>query len=159
MSNWTLKAVTEASWILERDGIKHSMVFVTENGLRIMGPMEQKLFSSTDELAQVLGGKLTIDAKDDDGSSGDEIGQVDGYPIKHGNVFDIEQGTIVTYAKASGSKVRFAAGYFAFDFDHGWTASYCPRTTTLETHPFIGPFRSKLEMQNAISAKKRERQI
>lgn len=156
MSAWTLKPVTDVTWILERDGVKHSMVFATEAGFRVIGPLEKKIYGSTDELSKALGGSLSVERRDDDSESGDEIGQVDGYPIKHSHAFDIAKDGLVTYSKAPNSKVRFAAGYYAIDFDHGWTSSYCPRTTTLDTHGYIGPFRSKLEMQNAISAKKRE---
>jgi len=70
-------------------------------------------------------------------------------------VFDVEEGDIVTYAKTTKGKARFAAGYYALDFDHGWTGSYCPRTSTLEENTYIGPFRTKLEMQNAMAQKKR----
>lgn len=156
MSIWNLKPVTETSWILECDDIRHSMVLITPDGLKILGPLERKTFTDTSDLQNYLGSKVTIEARDDDSESGDEIAQVDGYPIKHGSAFDIEKDLIITYAKAIGSKVRFAAGYYAIDFEHGWTASYCPRTNTLATHGYIGPFRTKLEMQNAISAKKRE---
>lgn len=156
MSAWTLRAVTESAWLLERDGVRHSMVVFNGESYKVIGPLEKKVFASLDDLDSMLGGGIKMENRDADGDAGDEIGQVDGYPIKHASAFDIELGEIVTYAKAHKSKVRFAAGYYAIDFDHGWTASYCPRLDTLHNHGYIGPFRSKLEMQNAISAKKRE---
>lgn len=159
MAGWVLKCLTESTWILERDGVRHSMVVATDQGLKVIGPLERKLFASMDELSAEVGGKLTVENRDEDGASGDEISHIDGYPIKHSNAHDINRDGLVTYSKAPNSKARFAAGYYAIDFDHGWTQSYCPRISTLETHGYIGPFRSKLEMQNAISAKKREIRI
>ena len=97
-------------------------------------------------LAKLLGGG---------GDDGDEIGEVNGYPIKHRVAFDIVEDEIVTYTKAAKSKARYAAGYFAIEFEHGWTPSYCPRIQTVLNNTYIGPFRSKLEMQNAMSQKKR----
>lgn len=156
MSGWTLRSVTESAWLLERDGVRHSMVVFNGESYKVIGPLERKLYASLDELDAELGGGIKMENREGDGEAGDEIGQVDGYPIKHASAFDIELGDMVTYGKAPKSKVRFAAGYYAISFEHGWTASYCPRLDTLQNHGYIGPFRSKLEMQNAISAKKRE---
>ncbi len=156
MAEWKLKPVSEIAWILEKDGNRHSMVSATGNGLKVIGPLERKLYSDLSDLSTELGADVSIDTRDSDGDTGDEINQIDGYPIKHSQVFDATSDGMVTYSKTSNGKVRFAAGYYAIRFDHGWTASYCPRLSTLLDNQYIGPFRSKLEMQNAISAKKRE---
>jgi hypothetical protein len=164
MTEWSLKPLTDTCWILHKDGSNHSMLNLTPDGLKAIGPIEKKLFASTDELESHLGSKVTIEVTERDDEQGDEIGNIQGYPVKHRNVFDIEEhehanGLLISYAKASKSKTRFAAGYFAINFEHGWTASYCPRWQTLEEHGFIGPFYSKLEMQNAVSAEKRKTKI
>lgn len=156
MSAWKLKPVSDTAWILEKDGNRHSMVSATDQGLRVIGPLKRKLYADLADLSSELGSDVAMEPRDADGDAGEEIGQVDGYPIKHSQVFDVVTEEIVTYSKTSGGRARFAAGYYAIRFDHGWTASYCPRLSTLTDNAYIGPFRSKLEMQNAISAKKRE---
>lgn len=155
MSSYKLKEITEASYILEKDGSNTGLVTITAEGFKVIGPFDRKLFMDADELTAYLGGSLQIEARETDDDKDDEIGQINGYPIKHKAVFDVEEGDIVTYAKTTKGKARFAAGYYALDFDHGWTGSYCPRTSTLEENAYIGPFRTKLEMQNAMAQKKR----
>ena len=155
MSHYKLKEITETSYILEKDGSNTGLVTVSTDGFKVIGPFDKKVFCDADELTRYLGGDLTIEARESEDDKEDEIGQINGYPIKHKAVFDVEEGNIVTYSKASKSKARFAAGYYALDFEHGWTGSYCPRTQTLEENQFIGPFRTKLEMQNAMAQKKR----
>lgn len=155
MIHWQLKDVSENSWILSKDGTMSALVVATADGLKVIGNMERKLFESADELGSYLGGTLTIEPRDADNEDGDEIGEINGYPIKHRVAFDIVEDEIVTYTKAAKSKARYAAGYFAIEFDHGWTPSYCPRIQTVLNNTYIGPFRSKLEMQNAMSQKKR----
>jgi len=155
MSSFKLKEITETSYLLEKDGSNTGLVTVTVDGFKVIGPFDRKLFANADELTKYLGGMLTIEPRESDDDKEDEIGQINGYPIKHKAVFDVEEGDIVTYAKTAKGKARFAAGYYALDFEHGWTGSYCPRTQTLEENAFIGPFRTKLEMQNAMAQKKR----
>ena len=154
MMHHILHELTDTSWILARDGTKIGLVTATADGLKYIGHGERKTFATADDLGDFLGGVVTIEGRDED-ESGDEIGNVEGYPIKHRAAFDITLGDVVTYAKTAKSKARFAAGYFGLHFDHGWTASYCPRSQTLEQYSYIGPFRSRLEMLNAIAAKKR----
>jgi hypothetical protein len=164
MNTWTLKALTDTSYILNKDGINHSIVTLTEEGLKAIGPLDQKLFPSTDDLEKYLGSSLSVEIKDTDSDDGEEIGNIEGYPIKHKTACDIEtvdtnNKQVITYAKITKSKARFAAGYYALLFDNGWTGSYCPRIQTLENYEFIGPFYSKLEMQNSISQKKRQSKV
>jgi hypothetical protein len=155
MSSFKLKEITESSYILEKDGSNVGLVTITVDGFKVIGPFDRKQFGDADELTQYLGGTLSIESRESDDDKDDEIGQINGYPIKHKSVFDVEEGDIVTYAKTAKGKARFAAGYYALDFEHGWTGSYCPRTQTLEENAFIGPFSTKLEMQNAMAQKKR----
>lgn len=155
MIQWQLKDVTESSWILSKDGTMTALVIATVDGLKVVGNLDKKLFNTVDELTLHLGGSLTLEARDSDDPDDEEIGEVNGYPIKHRVAFDIVEDDIVTYTKVSKGKARYAAGYYAIEFDNGWTPSYCPRLQTLTSNTYIGPYRTKLEMQNAMSQKKR----
>ena len=155
MIHWQLKDVTDNSWILSKDGTMSALVIATPDGLKVVGNISKKLFDSVDDLNEFLGGSLTLESRESDDADADEIGDVNGYPIKHRVAFDIVEGEIITYTKVAKSKARYAAGYFAIEFDNGWTPSYCPRIQTVLSNTYIGPFRTKLEMQNAMSQKKR----
>ena len=95
MSSYKLKEITEASYILEKDGSNAGLVTITAEGFKVIGPFDRKLFMDADELTAYLGGSLQIEARETDDDKDDEIGQINGYPIKHKAVFDVEEGDIV----------------------------------------------------------------
>ena len=154
MTEYKLKPITDTSWILMDNGTRLAMIISDGSGYKAIGQLERKQFSGLDDLSRFLKGTVSIEETEKE--SEPEVGHVEGYPIKHSTAHDIEVKGYPSYAKNSGSASRFAAGYYGVLFNHGWVTSYCPRTSTLDDNTWIGPFRSKLEMLNAISAKKRE---
>jgi len=157
MTEYKLRPITETSWILLDNGTRLAMIIADGTGYKAIGNLSHKRFDGLDHMGQLLGGSVSFEEIKEE--SEPEVGHVEGYPIKHGSAHDIEAGAYPSYAKNSGSSNRFAAGYYGILFAHGWVTSYCPKTTTLDENQWIGPFRSKLEMLNAISAKKREIRI
>ena len=152
MTEYKLKPVTETSWILHDHGTRLAIIVASDGKFKSIGKIEPKEFTSFDELEKLLKVSITVEevSVDDEPTAGD----IDGYPVKHNSVHDVETEKYPSYAKSSGSKIRFAAGYYGVNFSHGWVYSYCPKVNTLEENTWIGPFRSKLEMQNAITQQK-----
>jgi hypothetical protein len=58
------------------------------------------------------------------------------------------------YTKTSKSKSYYCAGYNNIKFNNGWVKSYCPKFITLNRYEFQGPFKTKIEMQEALKAAK-----
>jgi len=152
MTSARLKPVTDNSWILHDNGTRLAMIIKTADGYSAIGQLDRKQFNDLDDLEQFLGGKLAVDEPEEEKEA--EAGDVEGYPIKHSTSHDIKTDAYPSYSKVQGSSIRFAAGYYGVLFAHGWVYSYCPKTTTLEENQWIGPFRTRLEMQNAITQKK-----
>ena len=79
------------------------------------------------------------------------IKEVNGYPIKHDESFEImEEKQYSTYSKKEKSEDRYAAGYFSIQFKNKWQQSFCPRVNTLVNNPFYGPFKTKMELDHYI---------
>jgi hypothetical protein len=76
MSTYKLKEITEASYILEKDGSNTGLVTITADGFKVIGPFDKKLFGDADELTRYLGGELAIEARESEDDKDDEIGQI-----------------------------------------------------------------------------------
>lgn len=152
MIEFKLKPVTETSWILHSSGVRLAMIVANGSGFRAIGQIEKKEFDNLEDLSKHLGGPVEFEEVEQEAEP--EASDVNGYPIKHSTSFDVKEDKYPSYSKVAGSSLRFAAGYYGVLFAHGWVTSYCPKITTLEENKWIGPFRTKLEMRNAITQQK-----
>lgn len=153
MSSYSLKPITETSWILQQDGNRIALITKNNNKLHALGKLDQVLFDDFKALENYLGSKLEVEKHEDEEVS--ELGIISGFPAKHAGAQAIEGSELPVYRRSSTSNTFYAAGYYGVRFPNGWVQSYCPKLATLKENEFIGPFTTKLEMQNAISQKKR----
>jgi len=155
---YSLKPITENSWILTGDGDRLGLVNQLDGKILVIGRIEPKEYDNIAALQRKLGGKLhieemTVSIKEP------ELGNVGGFPVKHTTHFDPSTDPVPNYSRTVKSKTRYAAGYYALKFPQGWTHSFCPRLSTLAEYEYIGPFQTKLEMQHQISSKNREKTL
>ena len=151
---YKLKSITDSSWILYQSGNKKAMIISTPLGLTGIGNIPHKSFTDFNDLANKLNATISFDETEK--ITEPEVSKLDGYPVKHPHTFDVIQGDYYSYTKKQGSTIRFAAGHFGILFNYGWVTSYCPKVVTLDENKWIGPFRTRLELLSAISAKKKE---
>lgn len=80
-----------------------------------------------------------------------------GYPALGSETFNNEeQDNLPCFTKTENSKVFYAAGYYAILFENnGWTASFCPKVSTLRTNTFLGPFKTENDRDIVLLRKKR----
>lgn len=152
MKKFSLKPITEQSWVLFADGERSSLVSSSEVGIKVIGKIATGQYSSIDELRNKLGGKLTME-QPTEATVEKEVGEISGFPIKHSVWHNVELTPIPHYTRTPTSASKYAAGYYAVKFSNGWTPSFCPKLTTLSEYEYIGPFTTKLEMQHRISTK------
>lgn len=152
MNDYKLKQITETSWILTSSGDRLAVITCNDGEYTAIGRLDMKKFKTLDELKDHLGGHLSVEEPED--CTGTESGDVEGYPTKHQSAHDVKMDEYPSYAKTQGSTNRFAAGYYGVRFSHGWVHSFCPKVTTLQENEWIGPFRTKIEMSNAITQRK-----
>lgn len=158
MVKFNLKPITAASWILHSGGNRLALVYQRhENEFACMGQLSRKTFASLAELEHYLGGTLVVEeTAAADTSLSDEVGEIAGYPIKHDTVHDPQETPVPNYKKSANSDIRFAAGYYGVLFSNGWVAGFCPKLTTLSQYEYIGPFKTKLEMNHQISCQNKK---
>lgn len=147
---YSIKQLTDNSWILLEN--QNRLAVLTKNiqgKIQVLGNIEKKLFDTLSDVETHLGSKFEIE---ETVIQSQEIEKIRGYPIKHTAVSEVDSTELPLYKKGN---VVYTAGYYGIKFDHGWSASYCPKLLTLNSHEYIGPFTTKLEMQNSISQKKR----
>jgi hypothetical protein len=61
------------------------------------------------------------------------------------------QRKLPLFTKSAKSKSLYCAGYYIIKFDKGWVKSFCPKLITVERYETKGPFKSDLEMRQALS--------
>jgi hypothetical protein len=150
---YELKELTSTSWILQNSGVRVAVITKVDGVLNSIGKLDRKTFADLDDLSNFLGDNVEmVNTAEDD--QGDVLGDIKGYPVKHRSVVPTEDHRVLPVYKRG--KVSHSAGYYGIRFKNGWVTSFCPKLLTLEENEYIGPFRTRLEMLNAISQKKRE---
>lgn len=81
-----------------------------------------------------------------------------GYPVLDVDTFNHqERENLPCFTKSLSSKIYFAAGYYVILFENnGWTASFCPKLSTLRDREFLGPFKTEHDRDIVHLRKKRE---
>ena len=67
----------------------------------------------------------------------------------HNILYDVKK-SLPLFTKSIKSKSLYCAGYYIIHFDKGWVKSFCPKLMTIERYQYQGPFKSKIEMKNAL---------
>jgi hypothetical protein len=155
---YSLRPLAENSWILSADGDRIGLVTRTDNKINVIGKLDKKEYENFDELSKKLGSKIQIE-EPTPSTSDLETSVINGFPIKHTTYYNVATDPIVSYTRTEKSELRYAAGYYALKFPHGWTRSFCPKLSTIAEYEFIGPYTTKLEMQHQMLSKLKEIKI
>jgi hypothetical protein len=143
----------ENSWILSQDGNRIGLITKSDTGISVVGRLDKKQFGDIAELESHIGSKISIEQTVQTAEK--EAGDINGFPIKHEVFYNLENDPVPSYTRIERSSTRYAAGYYGLKFPHGWTASFCPKFATLADYEYMGPFKSKMEMQHHIGMKNR----
>ena len=57
---------------------------------------------------------------------------------------------IPVYTKSDTSKTFYAAGYYVLHFSVVWRNTYCVKLETLDNYEFVGPFKTKSELEAEV---------
>jgi hypothetical protein len=132
----TIQAIDEGGFVYVRDTTRER--FAT---IKLLSKAHNVLFDNTSAKKE----KSTAESHD-----------VHGFPVsnKPWNILWDVKHQFPVYTKTSKSKSFYCAGYYIIKFNNGWVKSYCPKFITLNRYEFQGPFKSKIEMQDALKAAK-----
>jgi hypothetical protein len=61
-------------------------------------------------------------------------------------VWDVQR-KLPIYSKTPKSKSLFCAGYYLIELNGSWEENFCPKNITVARYQYIGPFKTKEEMQ------------
>ncbi len=164
---YTKEIVKDKFWILENTGVKIGTIrFCSSDDFELnmknidVGSLTNEHISLT-ELTSRFGEKI-LESKESSVVKSNplserkalktSLGIVDEYPSKHIpyniETIELKGKQIPTYTKSKTSKVRYVAGYYGVRFPAKWGWFYGGKLNTLNTYGFIGPFKTKSEMQN-----------
>ena len=160
---YTTQIIKDKFWILEDAGVKLGTirkkddsdfeVIIRNEGIEIL---------STDALTTKYGSSILepkLVKRIESVEYGKSIDEVLGYPCKHKGfntvLKDIKGKQVPVYTKTENSKTLYAAGYYGLHFNGVWRNTYCVKLETLENYEFVGPFKSKSEVEaEALKASK-----
>lgn len=142
--------LTKKSWILSKRGGRYGIMRQTEAGYAIMGGPFSGKYKTIAAIEKKVGDKV----KFYESKIRTEIEEafIEGYPVRHAEYYDVElNNNVYSYAKKEGSKDRYAAGYYAFFMNRDqWAGRFCPRIAMFEKYDFLGPFKTKMEMDHTV---------
>jgi len=154
---YTVEIVKDKFWILEDSGIKLGTirrtkssdfeVIIREDGFETL---------SLNALTSRFGSKILKSRqvkKIESVEYGKDLDEVEGYPSKH-RAYNksMDDKNIPIYTKTEKSKVLYAAGYYGLAFPGaGWKNAYCVKRETLDNYEYIGPFKTKTQLEAEIN--------
>jgi len=154
---YTVEIVKDRFWIVEDAGIKLGLIRKTQSSdFEVI--MQDALAIETlpfDALTSKYGSKI-LESKQvkkiESVEYGKDLDEVEGFPAKHiGFNKKTDDAGIPVYTKTEKSKVYYAAGYYGLAFPGaGWKNTYCVKRETLDNYKYIGPFKSKTQLEAEI---------
>ena len=152
----TIKAkpvLKDKFWIVENNGERIGTMSWDERYM-FSGKKETVFFNSLNQLKQHFG-NFVFDNKTE---TEDRIrigaeNEVYGFPtncVPYQPVYDIKR-KLPLFSKSNKSKSYYCAGYYIVKFNKGWVKSFCPKLITVERYETQGPFKTDIEMKQALS--------
>ena len=139
-------------WIVEENEVKVGTLTVDDDKFMYSSSEGTKYFNSETALKKSFGDKFQISQYEPEKEKFIEK-DVYGYPTSctpHNPVLDVVR-KLPLFTKSVKSKSLYCAGYYIIHFDKGWVKSFCPKQITVERYETQGPFKTSLEMKQALS--------
>ena len=154
---YTVEIIKDKFWIVEDSGIKLGLIRKTGSSdfEVIMQDAVDIQTLNLDALTLKFGSKILESKQVKKTVSveyGKDIDEVESYPSKH-KAFNkaLDTNSIPIYTKTEKSKVLYAAGYYGLHFTGVWRNAYCVKRETLDTYEYIGPFKTKTQLEAEIA--------
>lgn len=145
--------INDKFWIVEENGVKCATLRKNEDNRFIMSNENgTKVFNNRKSITDHFGEEFfrAKIIKEADNASEKEV---HGYPCgttPYNSMYDIKR-KLPLYTKSLDSKSLYCAGYYIIRFDKGWVKSFCPKFITLQRYQFSGPYKTELEMKQALT--------
>jgi hypothetical protein len=141
-------------WIVESDGERVGTLSLTEDKYLFSSGASTQYFDSERALKNTFGKDVFTDTitqviKDKEVP----VKEVYNFPTScspYNSLYDVKN-KLPLFTKSNKSKSLYCAGYYIIHFDKGWVKSFCPKLITIERYNFKGPFKTDIEMRQALS--------
>ena len=147
--------VDDKFWIVEHDGKKIATIQTTTHGVVFVHNESREPFASIKTLCN----KYDITIKEAPKAKRKNTKQVDDYPCDvepFNALYDVSK-KIPVFTKEADSKSFFCAGHYLIKTNSTWIPTYCPKLILLNRSEFLGPFRTKTEMNEALKKARSKR--
>jgi len=138
-------------WIVEDKGARVGTLSLAEDKFLFSGPDGCHYYDSKRALTKTFGKDFVwsnITQVETDTEK-----EIYGYPtscIPYNTMYDLQK-RLPLFTKSNKSKSLYCAGYYIIKFDKGWVKSFCPKQITVERYETQGPFKTDIEMRQALS--------
>lgn len=140
-------------WIVEENGEKVAILHKKENNKYMLSSKQgETYFAKKDELVKTFGTDF-FQVTDKTKITRSEIRETYGFPTSchpYNPIYDVQR-KLPLFTKSKASKSLYCAGYYTIRFNKGWVRSFCPKLITIERYDHKGPFKTELEMKQALS--------
>ena len=139
-------------WIMEDEGVRVGTLSIDDDKFMYSSSEGTKYFDSERALRKTFGDKFHIRQHEPEKEIVFEK-EVYGYPTStapFNPLLDVKR-KLPLFTKSEKSKSLYCAGYYIIQFDKGWVKSFCPKLITIERYESQGPFKTSLEMKQALS--------
>jgi len=138
-------------WIVESEGKRVGTLSVSEDKQYMLSDTSgTRFFSNLKQLKKNFDSEISWTTVKEDVVIDKEV---HGFPASctpYNPMFDVKQ-KLALFTKSPKSKSLYCAGYYIIRFDKGWVKSFCPKLITVERYETKGPFKSEIEMRQALS--------
>jgi len=138
--------VQDKFWIVEKNGEKVGTLRFDDEYILTVNSKDVRV-KSKDELKNISFADTQVVV-----SQKKKEYEVHGFPCKNepfNGIYDLKR-KLPIYTKQEKSTSFFCAGYYIINFELGWRPAYCPKLITLTRNEYKGPFKTKLEMKEAL---------
>lgn len=146
--------VDDQFWIVEEDGNKIGVLRKhSTNKFMLSSSNGSKWFNKKSDLTKIFGKQFFESNKVKTSIAREVPKEVCGYPTRTtpcNTMINIKRN-LPMFTKSESSKSLYCAGYYLIQFEKGWAKSFCPKLVTLEQYPYQGPFKTELEMKQALA--------
>lgn len=146
-------------WIIEDGNTRLGTLSYDNERYIFTNKNEICFFDNKKDLQNKFGGSFSWKENDTVVIEKLESFDIDGYPTgvkPYKCVYDLKK-KISLFSKSDKSESLYCAGYFILKFPKGWTKAFCPKLVTIEQYEYKGPFKTIVEMKQALSVANKEK--
>jgi len=140
-------------WLVEQDGVTCATLRKNEDNRFVLSNENGVVFfKNKKHIESEFGSEFFIPVDTTNDSKIDEH-TVHGFSSSckpFNTMYDLHR-KIPLFTKSKDSKSLYCAGYYIIKFNKGWVKSFCPKLITIQRYPYNGPFKTELEMKQALS--------